>query len=203
MSGQAKHGRSAAAAVIAFGLASAAGGASADAAVISVSDMPPINFSSHPAEITIAGSGLIFSDVTSALPGDPPAQVRTAGSAEVTSLFGGVADFGSGASIDQTGELYTFTSFATASVIPNSAADDFIGFDFTLADGVHYGYAEVTGTDLVGYGFETVANTGIVTGAVPEPATVALLGSGLLGLAGLRRRRDRSAPAIARTDGTG
>jgi hypothetical protein len=160
---------------------------SADAAVISV--MPDASFATMPIDISFGAGSVVLTEVPGALPGDPPAEVSTTGSDEVSSFLGGVTDFGSGASIDQAGEIYGFSAFAAPAVIPDSAADDFIGVAFSGAGGVHYGYVEVNGAELVGYGYETVADTTILTGAVPEPASIAVFLSGLAGLNRLRRRR--------------
>lgn len=171
---------------MAVGVAMAAGIGQADATIISLA--PGTDFTATPAAIVFGTSTLTFSAIPGALAGDPPAAVATGGSALVSSIFGGVADFGAGSTIDGTG-LFGFSGFASPAVIPNSAADDFIGLAFNLPDGLHYGYAEVAGTSLVSYGFESVAGAAILTGAVPEPATIGLLGAGLIGLAGVRRRR--------------
>lgn len=126
----------------------------------------------------------------------PGAAVATSGAGKVTTLFGSVTDFEAGATIDSTG-LFTFAAYPAATVIPYSAADDFVGLSVALADGIHYGYAEVFGATLVGTGFETAANTAILTGAptttTPEPASLALLATGLAMLSARRRQSDSRA----------
>jgi len=106
----------------------------------------------------------------------------------VTSFLGQVADFEAGAAIDGKGELFGFSAFPKATAIPFSAADDFIGLAFTLGDGIHFGYAEIDGTSLVDYAFESTPGAGILTAAVPEAGTMTLLAGGLFGLGFVRRR---------------
>jgi hypothetical protein len=126
----------------------------------------------------------------------PGAAVATSGTAAVTSFAGGVTDFEGGSTIDQTGELYSFAQYPTPATIPYSAADDFIGFDFLEGDGTHYGYAEVSGLELVGYAFQSTAGQSIVTNTIvpamaptPEPGTLLLLGTGLTCVFGSLKRR--------------
>lgn len=176
--------------VCAIGLA-AAMALTAKAGVISV--MPDASFATSPVSFSLGTGVFTFTGIPNTFPGNPPAEVSTSGSAKVTSLLGGVTDFSAGATIDQTNQLYTFSAFASPTVIPNSAAHDFIGLDFMDASGLHFGYAQVFGTELVSYGFETAPNTAILTGAtstaVPEPVSVTILLSGLAGLTLVRRRR--------------
>ncbi len=175
----------------------------AQAAVLSNVSNTPLSLTT-PVTISLnsGAATLVFTGLNNFL---PDAAVRTTGTARVTTIFGGLADFGAGSTIDGTAELYTFAAYPTATEIPNSPADDYIGFSFTQADGTHYGYAEVFGTSLVGYGYEAAANTTILTGATggaalapivgtgvtatPEPATAALLLSGLATLTMVRRRK--------------
>lgn len=190
MSGRAMGWRPPTLAACVIGTAVLAGSGPANAALIV--QTPDTSFASSPATITLGTGSFIFSDIAGALPGNPPAAVSTTGSAMVTSILGGVADFEAGATIDQTKELYSFAAFPTPTVIPYSAADDFIGLDFDLDGSLHYGYAEVDGTELVSYAYQSLPNTGVVTGAaVPEPATFAVFGAGLIGLVAVKRRRRR------------
>ena len=87
-----------------------------------------------------------------------------------------------------TGTLSLDTVTSPASVVPT-----FIG-TFTVtgatggfpSTGFHVGY--VVDTDFLAYKGAVSAGE-IVPDPVPEPGTIALLGSGLLGLAGVLRRR--------------
>ncbi|WP_026046987.1 PEPxxWA-CTERM sorting domain-containing protein [Sphingomonas sp. PAMC 26621] len=167
---------------------------SASAAVIVVAPNAPLTGSGY--TITL-GNGIAGFTFTMADTGyGPGAAVSTSGNGEVSTFLGGVADFEAGSSIDQNG-LYSFAAYPVTmpGVIPYSAADDFIGLAYSQADGVHYGYAEVNGSQLISYGYQTLANTSIRTGmapvaAVPEVGTWAMmiLGMGAIGFA-MRRQR--------------
>ena len=176
----------------AVALVIAMGGAAQAGVISTISDT---SFATNPTSFSLGSGSFTFTGIPNTYIGNPPAEVSTSGSAKVTSFFGGVSDFSSGASIDQTNELYSFSAFTSPSVIPNSAADDFIGLSFTNGSGLHYGYAQVAGTELVSYAYESLPNTTITTGAtsVPEPPAAALLLTGLIGLAFVKRRR--AAPA--------
>lgn len=172
-------------------------GGAARAGVIST--MPDASFATNPVSISLGSGIFTFTGIPNTFPGNPPAEVSTSGSANVSSLFGGVTDFSSGASIDQVNELYGFSAFPTPAVIPNSAANDFIGLAFMNASGLHYGYAQTDGTVLVNYAYESVPNATISTGAtsVPEPPAIAILLTGLVGLACVKRRHPTATPADA------
>ncbi len=164
-----------------------------------ISTMSNASFATNPVSFSLGSGSFTFTGIPNTFIGNPPAEVSTSGSAEVSSFGGGVTDFSSGASIDQTGELYGFSAFSTPSVIPNSAADDFIGLSFTNGSGLHYGYAQVAGTQLISYAYESAPNTTITTGAtsVPEPPAAALLLTGLVGLAFVKRRPNATAAGVS------
>ncbi len=83
---------------------------------------------------------------------------------------------------------------------PNST-NNLVGFRFDneVTSQVHYGWARISLSadyqsqpmSIVAYAYESVPNTAILAGAVPEPATTGLLGLGALALVvrGSRRRR--------------
>lgn len=160
--------------------------------------MPNAVLTSTPLAISFGGGAAQYAFTAASTGNGPGAAVATSGTGTVSSL-GGLTDFSAGAAIDQTGELYGFSAFPAATVIPSSAADDFIGLAFTLADGLHYGYAEVAGPALVSYAFDSTPNASIVTGAVaavPEPASLVLLLAGVAGVMSIRRRnRTQDNPA--------
>jgi hypothetical protein len=130
--------------------------------------------------------------------------VSTTGTAEVTS-FGGFlgipvepttyfTDMRNGSDVlfgpDQFG---SYSGFSTATDIPDSSIDSFLGLKYTVGDNTYYGFARFSGGDLEGYGFQTTPNTDIdanfPTGAVPELSTWAMMGLGFAGTALLAARR--------------
>ncbi len=184
-------GKGAAAGTVALGLAIAGG---AQAAVISF--MPNAPLSATPTTISFGNGAATYSFTAASTGFGPGAAVSTGGNAQVSSFFGGVTDFFAGAPIDQNSQIYSFSAFPTASLIPNSSAIDYIGLAFTLLDGLHYGYAQVAGPQLTSYAYESVPGATILTGtvatAVPEPASITLVLAGIAGAAVAVRRRRRT-----------
>ena len=143
-----------------------------------LSDASNTALSTTPVTISLGSGSASFAFTAASTGFGPGAAVATTGTGMVTTVFGSLSDFSSGASIDGSG-LYSFASYATATPIPFSAADDFIGFSYSLTDGTHYGYAEVSGSSLVGYGYQTVAGTTVLTGATgaaAAPPTIGMAG---------------------------
>ncbi len=81
----------------------------------------------------------------------------------------------------------------------------FVGFEFTAADGIHFGYFEIRTSDFVNAAnpggqvffsafYESTPNTAI-TIAIPEPGTLGALAFGTVALAGLVAHRRKTATA--------
>jgi hypothetical protein len=87
----------------------------------------------------------------------------------------------------------SYSGFSTATDIPDSSIDSFLGLKYTVGDNTYYGFARFSGGDLEGYGFQTTPNTDIdanfPTGSVPELSTWAMMGLGFAGTALLAARR--------------
>jgi hypothetical protein len=129
--------------------------------------------------------------------------VSTTGTADVSSFGGflGIAvvpstsftDMRNGSDVlygpDQFG---SYASFPTATEIPDSSGDSFLGLQYTVGANTYYGFAQFAGPDLELYGFQTTPNTDIDANSpttVPEPSTWAMMGLGFVGMALLAKRR--------------
>lgn len=72
-----------------------------------------------------------------------------------------------------------------------------IGVEFAAADGLHYGYLDISagpgygGFTFYGWAYESQPGVPIVAGAVPEPSSLLLASSGLLAVASKRWRNAR------------
>jgi hypothetical protein len=95
----------------------------------------------------------------------------------------------------------SYASFPTATDIPDSSVDSFLGLQYTVGANTYYGFARFSGGDLEGYGFETTPNTDIdanfPTGAVPELSTWAMMGLGFVGTTHLVDCRRQSSLRLA------
>jgi hypothetical protein len=129
--------------------------------------------------------------------------VSTSGTAEVSS-FGGFLGLPLQPSVDFTdgrggdvvygpAEFGQYASFPTATDIPDSSTDSFLGLRYSVGDNTFYGFAQFAGADLERFGFETTPNMAIDASAAiatPELSTWAMMALGFAGtvlVAGRRR----------------
>jgi hypothetical protein len=128
--------------------------------------------------------------------------VSTSGTAEV-SAFGGFlgiplqpsTDFTDGRGGDVVygpAEFGQYASFPTATDLPFSATDSFLGLRYSVGADTFYGFAQFAGSDLERFGFETTPNTDINASAAiatPELSTWAMMMLGFVGTVLVARRR--------------
>jgi hypothetical protein len=167
---------------LAFGISTAAPVA-AEAAIVFA--QPDADFSAAPFTISFGGGAATytFTDVYDPIT-DPliVGAVSTGGSARVNSVFGQPIAFPIGTLVGATG--YPFAPSPIPTGIPFSIAEDSIGLEFSLPDGIHYGFATTLGPEVLQYGYNTTPG-GLIAIGVPEPATWVLLivGLGVFGAA--------------------
>ena len=120
--------------------------------------------------------------------------------AAVRTVFGNPStDFTNrGTVVYNASTLGGFGSFPTATTVPTTNGDNFLGLRVTAGGQNYYGFAYTTNATLNSFGFETTANTGItattaVPAAVPEPATWAMMICGFGAIGASMRRRHRVA----------
>lgn len=173
--------------------------AAADARAQIVLFYPAADFSSTPYTISFGGgtATFTFTDISSTST-DPLTEdaVATGGDGMVNSFLAPVS-FQLGSVIGDTG--YDFAAFPAAAGIAFSLAETSIGLEFSLPDGVHYGFATTLGPELLAYGYNSTPGGFIATTGVPEPSTWSLLiaGLGALGaLASVRKIRATQAALV-------
>lgn len=146
---------------------------------------PDADFSAAPYTISFAGGAATYTFTDIYDPSTDPltvAAVSTGGTAMVNSFLGQPIAFQLGALVGATG--YAFAPLPAPTGIPFSIAEDSIGLEFSLADGVHYGFVTTLGPEVIQYGYNTTPG-GLITIGAPEPATWVMLivGFGMMGAA--------------------
>lgn len=144
------------------------------------------------------GSTVTFTTVDKGFFAFDPAGVSTGGSTEVASLGAPFYDpprptsyfFNRGGSFGPGANLAQFASYASPAAVPFSIVEGLVGLRFDLGRGYQYGYADIAGSVLKGFRYETTPGVAVPFGAVPEPTSWVLLitGFGIVG-ASLRTRR--------------
>lgn len=127
-----------------------------------------------------------------------PASVSTGGTTQIGSLGPPFYDppqptsyfFNRGGGFGPGREFPLFLSYASPAPVPFSIVEGLVGLRFDLGKGYQYGYADIAGSTLYGFRFETTPGASVPFGAVPEPASWAMMitGFGIVG-GGLRVRR--------------
>jgi hypothetical protein len=156
---------------------------------------PSTDFSKAPTTISFGGGSATytFSYIND---GETADAVTTGGTGLINSFAFLGPDrpiaFELGAPIGETG-YNEFSAFTTPIGIDYSIAEDSIGLEFMLADGIHYGYVTTLGPEILQYGYNDTVGASIATGAgVPEPGVWAMLLVGFGAIGGLSRLSRRT-----------
>lgn len=91
------------------------------------------------------------------------------------------------------GDNYDYWSGLMLNLDPGEAGEfwgqrAYIGVEFQMDDGVHYGWFDVEGgasgpyAVIRGWAYESTPDMGIIAGAVPEPSSILLFASGVMGI---------------------
>lgn len=143
------------------------------------------------------GANVTFTLVDASRFAPDPAGVSTVGSTQILSLGAPFYNPPRPTSFftDRGGSigpatLGQYLGYAAPTAIPFSLSESIVGLRFNLGQGFQYGYADIAGSTLYGFRYETTPGASVNIAGVPEPAAWALMitGFGCVGL-GMRGRR--------------
>lgn len=121
-----------------------------------------IELSSAPTVISFGGGLAEYTFALFDTYSGPALTVTTSGTAAIASA-GGPIELASGAIVDSGG---SYSAYPNPEPFPYTPGVEDLGLVYSLPDGVHYGYAELSGTTLVGYGTDEQASAPISAGFV-------------------------------------
>jgi hypothetical protein len=124
------------------------------------------------------------------VPSPPPNIGGPVAALEAGFLIGAQSDDGR---LDWFGDNHDYWSGLMQSLSTGTAGEfwgtrAYIGMEFQMNDGMHYGWFDVEGSssspyaEVHGWGYETEAGIPIIAGAVPEPSTIMLFSAGAMAI---------------------
>lgn len=172
-------------------LAAAAAVAASPASAKIVVVASDIDLSGTPYTATLAPGDTLTFEYAPRETFDPaPSLISTGGTTQVTAFFGSPSvNFTDPPSFFGPNAFPGFASITTPGRATGSLTPSDLGFRFGNAGSYNYGYVRFAGSQIQTIAFQDVANVGILAGAVPEPATWALMILGFGAVGGAMRRR--------------
>lgn len=144
------------------------------------------------------GNTVTFTTVDKTFFALAPAGVSTAGTTQIGSFGAPFYDpprptayaYNRGQSFGPGANLPLFLPYASPAAVDYSIVRELVGLRFDLGEGYQYGYADIGGSTVYGFRYETTPGADVPFGAVPEPTSWAMLITGFAVVGGgLRVRR--------------
>lgn len=179
-------------------LASAAVVAVAPASAKIVVVASDVDFSASPYTATLAPGDTLTFEYAPRETFDPaPSLISTGGTTQATAFFGAPSvNFTDPPSFFGPNAFPGYASITTPGRATGSLTSSDLGFRFGTAGSYNYGYVRFAGSQIQTIAYQDLANVGIQAGAVPEPATWALMILGFGAVGGAMRRRQSVAAKV-------